>query len=205
MIAKVFMWHWSDSHVTVMWYSCESCDRLYCGLAYIILSLTNCTHIPQCSVCQWAGHVLTPVVGLWWLSELSFPIQGSQGQLSCPYWHTLCFQVHQQLLEWVEGMSLQIEESSNSWRMLSTCVECAYNGQWIESHSLILCRAKTHRLRKWGNTCNEVPPIDSPIPRSCGLGMRLTTKLQLQNMEDELFTKYLSCALCWRLCWCKST
>ena len=27
MMAKVFMWHWSDSHVTDMWYPCESCDR----------------------------------------------------------------------------------------------------------------------------------------------------------------------------------
>ena len=60
-------------------------------------------------------------------------------------------------------------------------------------------KGETHRLRKWGNTscartCNEVPALDSLIPRSCGLGMRLTTKLQLQNMEDEMFTKYLSCA-----------
>ena len=152
MIAKVFMWHWSGSHVTDMWYSCESCDGQHLCTAVWLTSFfhlpTVHTYVPQYSVCQWAGHVLTPVVGLWWLSGLSFPIQGSQGQFSCPYWHTLCFQVHQQLLEWVEGMLLQIKESSNSWRVLYLCVECTYNGQWIESHSLVLCQAKT---REWGN------------------------------------------------------
>ena len=40
------------------------------------------------------------------------------------------------------------------------------NGQWIENHYLILCRAKT---REWRNTscartCNEVPALDSLFP-----------------------------------------
>ena len=152
MIAKVFMWHWSGSHVTDMWYSCESCDRqhfLYCSLAYIILSLTNCTHIrtsvfslPMGRTCIDASCGFVVIV---WVI-LSDSRQSRTVFLSL-LTHTLLPSAS--AIAGVSGRHVVTEEeSSNSWRVLYLCVECTYNGQWIESHSLVLCRAKT---REWGN------------------------------------------------------
>ena len=148
MIAKVFMWHWNGSHVTDMWYSCESCDRqhfLYCGhhsFTYQLYTHTSVFSLPMGRTCTDASCGFVVIV---WVI-LSDSRQSRTVFLSL-LTHTLLPSAS--AIAGVSGRHVVTEEeSSNSWRVLYLYVECAYNDQWIESHSLVLCRAKT---REWGN------------------------------------------------------